>query len=158
MKDVAQPLRCVFGVRLRKTVLLERRHSAYSPLTFRAWCQSAIPSRSTTNSALFVSPSITKMQLWRREVPYKFHIRQTTQTPATQPSTQRAVHWLAAVKSSTCLRPSSARARRFLRVTSTQTSSVSVMRWRRPRVGLSGYRRNSKPVSSFASICSVMAE
>ena len=45
-------------------------------------------------------------------MPYKFHIRQTTQTPATQPSTQRAVHWLAAVKSSTCLRPSSARAKK----------------------------------------------
>ena len=26
MKDAAQPLRCVFGLRLRKTVLLERRH------------------------------------------------------------------------------------------------------------------------------------
>ena len=60
MKDAAQPLRCVFGLRLRKTVLLECRHSAYSPVTFRAWCQSAIPSRSTTNSALFVSPSSPK--------------------------------------------------------------------------------------------------
>jgi hypothetical protein len=64
---------------------------------------------------------------------------------------------LVSIKSLECLRPSSARERRSLRVTRTHISSPSVRRCRSPRAGLSGWRRNSKPVRSLASIFLGMA-